>query len=225
MIAEIDIESESIIIIKNSVFSTISRDSIQRDWVPFNYQNNVLFYTNFNLNKVMDAHGGVFSLPNGGGLLHHRASVFFQQQQKVELPWREDDYGERIRGGTPAVQLNAKYKSVYLSFFYSTVFNEAWSRETYFMGAITFCSHPPFNIHAMSMYPIVIKEFYSETIDMEWFTEDKSVDYVVFPAGIVLDSTQSYVVVSIGWQNRDAFIIKMNVDELMETLEFVASCR
>jgi hypothetical protein len=75
------------------------------------------------------------------------------------------------------------------------------------------------------MYPIVIKEFYNETMDMEWFKDDNSVDYVVLPAGIMLDSTQSYAVVSIGWQNRDAFIIKMNVDELMETLEFVASCR
>lgn len=52
---------------------------------------------------------------------------------------------------------------------------------TYLMGAITFCPHPPFNIHAITYQPIVNQSFY----DGPWIWP--SLDFGVYPSGIIYD--------------------------------------
>ena len=52
---------------------------------------------------------------------------------------------------------------------------------TYLMGAITFCPHPPFAIHAVTYQPIVNDSFY----EGPWIWP--SLDFGVYPSGIIYD--------------------------------------
>jgi len=53
---------------------------------------------------------------------------------------------------------------------------------SYFFGAYTFHSEPPFNLTAISRFPIVHRAFY----DGEWSHYKNYVDYIVFPMSYVI---------------------------------------
>ena len=55
-------------------------------------------------------------------------------------------------GGTSTIFVNG----IYLSFFHTRQHGPAAGVDHYFMGALTYCPHPPFHIHSMSEFPIVI---------------------------------------------------------------------
>jgi hypothetical protein len=50
--------------------------------------------------------------------------------------------------------------------------------DTYFMGAMLLCGRPPFAVHAMNEYPLIVKEWMYGTA---WV--NKNMDYVVYPTG------------------------------------------
>ena len=89
------------------------------------------------------------------------------------------------------------------------------------MGAITFCSNPPFHIHSMSYQPIVNDSFYGYGIPWLW----PSLDFAIYPSGIIIDRNHSnYVYVSIGHQDKNAFIVKFKISSLLKSLEVINNC-
>jgi predicted GH43/DUF377 family glycosyl hydrolase len=133
---------------------------------------------------------------------------------KRPLPWREE-YGNHLRGGTPAILV----RGVLLSFFHTQVnLHVFYSLNTYFMGAITFCPQPPFAISSISAYPILLPNLY----EGNWVP--KFLNYVVFPSGISLDEDGKHVHVSLGYQDMSAYVMRMELDTLLASLDFVADC-
>jgi predicted GH43/DUF377 family glycosyl hydrolase len=129
------------------------------------------------------------------------------------LPWNSNPYGESIRGGTPAILV----RGVYLSFFHSVA--SPIHGRLYFIGAFTFCPEPPFDVHAMSSHPIIFPKWY----DGQWLTD--ITDYTVFPTALWLDhESDQYMYVSVGYRDQDAVVLKIHIDELLESLEHVAEC-
>eukprot|EP00596_Hydrurales_sp_CCMP1899_P002138 CAMPEP_0119047136 /NCGR_PEP_ID=MMETSP1177-20130426/51145_1 /TAXON_ID=2985 /ORGANISM="Ochromonas sp, Strain CCMP1899" /LENGTH=481 /DNA_ID=CAMNT_0007021279 /DNA_START=290 /DNA_END=1735 /DNA_ORIENTATION=+ len=132
------------------------------------------------------------------------------------LPWRSE-YGTNIRGGTPA--LSVPGKGYYLLFFHTRQ-RSIYGVDHYFMGAMTICSRPPFNIRSMSRVPIVVDPLWYEG---PWF--NKYASYVVYPIGIDIDPNDSHhVMVSIGHQDRNIYLVKFNIEALVKSLDEVHLC-
>jgi hypothetical protein len=88
------------------------------------------------------------------------------------------NYGE-LRGGTPAHKINDRE---YFSFFHSShKLPGNGIRVTYFIGAYTFSSSPPFHLIRVSPVPLVPpgNKFYSG----QW--NSKRLDYVIFASGYI----------------------------------------
>jgi hypothetical protein len=136
------------------------------------------------------------------------------RHESVPLPWKPW-YGLPIRGGTPAIMVNGYY----LSMFHTVaMFQMPFKLKTYFMGAVTFCPKPPFQLHSMSSHPIVKERFY----DGEWVKTN--LDYVVFPVGIVMDVDGKHILVSMGSQDKTGWIIKLEIEGLFASLDIISDC-
>ncbi len=118
--------------------------------------------------------------------------------------WR---WGE-MRGGTPAVLIN---DHSYLTFFHSSGQFDHKNVTTYVMGAYLFERNPPFAITHMSAEPIMHESFMSG----EWTYS--TLDYVIFPAGIIIDSKHIYV--SYGRNNNDSWILTLDRKGLLDSLK------
>ncbi len=88
----------------------------------------------------------------------------------------------------------------------------------YFMGAITFCPKFPHNIKSISKYPILNETLYQNS----WAS--KIIDYCVYPAGIILDEDDVHAYISFGHQDRDAYVMKIHIDNLLAGLYHVSDC-
>jgi hypothetical protein len=134
--------------------------------------------------------------------------------ERVPIPW-PGEYGLPIRGGTPAILVNG----VYLSIFHTvSMFQMPYKLKTYFIGAITFCPNPPFNIHSISKYPIVKESFYSG----EWVKNN--LDYVLFPVGIIKDKSDKYLFISMGVQDKNGYVVKFEIEGLFKSLNIISNC-
>ena len=95
---------------------------------------------------------------------------------KVNLTWESG----HLRGGTPAHLIN---KDEYLTIFHSSRTIPStlgpFGRITFFMGALTFSSHPPFRLLRMSSAPMIHPSFYEGA----WFK--RKYDYIIYPMGYV----------------------------------------
>lgn len=131
------------------------------------------------------------------------------------LPWLGQEYGSHIRGGTPAILV----RGVYLAFFHTQVnLKVFYSLNTYFMGAVTFCPHPPFKMHSISVYPIVDRRLY----EGNWVP--KFHNYVVFPSGLVLEEDGDHVLLSLGHQDMSAWVMRLEINSLFDTMDIVEDC-
>eukprot|EP01033_Poteriospumella_lacustris_P004310 gene4310-3076_t len=146
------------------------------------------------------------------------------------MPWRTDLFGDELRGGTNALRISS---SLYLAFFHTSV--SIHGRRVYFMGAFTFCAlAPTFRLHSMHAYPIVKDTLYSGKF------VNKHVMFVVFPMSLVpenggsgsgvvghhgkRDGDVSSVLLTFGHNDRDAYTVRFNVSEILETIVTVQSC-
>ena len=185
----------------------------QKNWIPFEYRNKLLFIQHINPLIVVEA-------PNWDEASHNdpfsNQTVEVKQLHKldaVSVPW---PYGD-LRGGTPALLL--EHHGMYLSFFHSKDYAQRpYRQSTYFFGAITFCHAPPFNIVGMSPQPIVNSSLY----DGPWLWP--SLDYGVYPAGLILDDDKKHVWVAVGHQDRNAYVMKFELHGLLRSLQIVGNC-
>lgn len=132
---------------------------------------------------------------------------------QLHVPWRGHVYGSFLKGGTPALMVNGHY----LAFFHTDESHTA-TMTTYYMGAITFCPQFPYRIHSISEYAIMLDQWY----EGEW--SHTSRDYVVFPMGFIKHPDGKHLLLSYGRQDKDGYIIKINIVELLASLRKMASC-
>lgn len=179
----------------------------QKNWVPFEYNKTLHFVHTFYPMQVVKVIGHDYN--NFG-----RMELVIKQTEMLPLPWKRA-YGWPIRGGTPAILV----RGVYLSLFHAVVKKSNYrERHTYVMGAVTFCPHPPFNLLSMSAVPIAKQMLY----DGRWAAPD--IFYVVFPAGIHLTDDGNYLWVTLGHQDGDGYMIKLEVEGLFNSMHTFGTC-
>lgn len=205
----------------------------QKNWVPFVHNSRIYLYQSINPVHIVkvskhsnDSSGTSSSTDSSTAIAASITSAegdspnmiatvktFVKEDVPLSLPWNGTEYGQHIKGGTPAIMV----RGVLLSFFHTQLsFVKQW--RTYFMGAITYCPHHPFQIHTMSPVPIVMKSLY----DGPW--ANKFCNYVIFPMGIVLDDDNRHVWLSLGYQDRHGYTVKMSIDGLFESMDLVSNC-
>lgn len=184
----------------------------QKNWTPFLYQGELHFFQSINPIHVVKAVKTTTS--DTDKILGVETVV--KAESHTTLPWNGKIFGGHIRGGSSIVMI----RGVMLSFFHSEIqFTDINPLKSYFMGVVTFCPNPPFNIHSMSAYPILKSGLY----EGKW--ANRYCNYVMFPMGVVVDEKEEYLYVSIGYQDRYGIVIKMEIEGLFDSLDLVSECK
>jgi predicted GH43/DUF377 family glycosyl hydrolase len=176
-------------------FDGIKDNKCEKNWVPFEYNGDLLLSYTINPHKVF--------LP----IFEKNECVTVATSEVVDT-W---EWGE-IRGGTQAVIVDNQY----LAFFHSSKLmrSEQSNGELmthYFMGAYTFERHPPFRLTQISPEFIVGKNFYNGPDYNTW----KPLR-VVFPGGLIAYKENIYV--SFGRQDHEMWIVKLDKKKLLNSL-------
>ena len=173
----------------------------QKNWMPFFYHGKLFFvYSMFPHHILYPFHDTVDGQRRHGEE-HAVVAESVAVTAMTNFTW---PYGE-LRGGTPALLLG----DVYLAFFHSSR-RGAKTKRTYFMGAYTFSSAPPFQILSISQEPIVAKQFYQGKFSSPTF------DYVVFPTSFLYDQYRVYLYV--GKQDTETWMMVLNRSALLASL-------
>ena len=194
---------------ESSVFMKYGEMFNQKNWIPFYYNESLLFIyslvplTVLRMKSQDENYVGEMEV----------FSVNSLQNKSYPLPWKGDKYGSEIRGGSTAVFVN----NGYLLFFHTLSMD--FAVRNYFMGAMHLCPNPPFKIRAMSSYPIVKSDWYEGS----WVLKN-TIDYVVFPVGLALDPDKTHVWLSYGRQDHIGEIAKLEIKGLLDSLENVTTC-
>lgn len=121
-------------------------------------------------------------------------------------------YGEML-GGTPAIRIS---KRQYLSFFHSrNTKGVGQQRRSYYLGAYTFSTQPPFLVDAISPEPLLGPE--DTNAELPACTWLDSASRVVFPVGIVL--REECVYMSFGENDRRCCVAGMGLTDLLASLQ------
>jgi predicted GH43/DUF377 family glycosyl hydrolase len=177
----------------------IQYNSIEKNWVAFQHNDAVLYVQRINPFHVVATHGASNAMAATTFSLHH----------EVQIPWWH--YGE-FRGGTNALLIG----DVYLAFFHSSTQLPGNYMKTYFMGAYTFTSKPPFKLVAMSEVPIMHNFLYTGA----WSQfKNRRIDYVVFPTNFFVED--GVVHLSLGFQDREGLLVKINLEKLQHSLKII----
>ncbi len=180
-------------------FEGENRDIREKNWVPFDYNGNLMLAYSLNPHVIFQPIIGT------GSCMTHAISNDL-------INW---DWGH-LRGGTPALNME---DSEYLAFFHSskpmlTAHSEGNTILHYFMGAYTFSATPPFEINRISPEPIVGKGFYSGTPYASYYWEKKQ--RVIFPGGYLYD--KDYIWIAYGREDHEIWIAKLHREGLMKSL-------
>lgn len=210
IIGTINDTTNTVDVTENYMYDIQGQNRNQKNWMPFVHDQRLLLIQSIRPYQVVEPTGNINTDTNV------RPVKFVSNFEEYSIPWK-GEFGYPPRGGTPAIFING----LYLSFFHSvSMFQDQYNLRTYFMGAMTICPHHPYALHSMSMYPIAN---HSAFYDGAW-TSSK-IDYVIFPTGVAVDNEDpNYLWVSAGWQDRDSYLLKLEIDGLMRTLEVVNVC-
>ncbi len=167
----------------------------EKNWVPFDYQGNLL------LSYSLNPHVVFYPIPGTAN-----CELLASTNAKIKWHWGT------LRGGTQALIVGDEY----LAFFHSsknmtTIQSAGKEMQHYFMGAYTFNTEMPFEITRISPEPIVGKNFYNGPVHKTW----KPLR-VVFPCGYVFDD--NYIWVSYGRQDHEVWIVKLDRKGLYKSL-------
>ena len=178
-------------------FENANPNRIEKNWVPFEYDNELLLSYSISPHKIFKPIFGTES-----------CKIYAHYPYSIKWDWGE------IRGGTPALLVDGKF----LSFFHSSKsIRSNYSNEErvhhYFMCAYVFETQPPFNITHISPNPIICDDFYNgeDYSDKTW----KPLR-VIFPMGFVFDN--NYIWISYGKQDYECWIVKLDKKKLMDSL-------
>lgn len=204
----LDSSSKQVIVSDSVLLDGHGLDPNQKNWIPFEYNKELYFIQTVNPLHIL-RHTTTDNQQVGQLTTVHRAPT------EIHLPWMKE-YGAHIRGGTPAVLVNGYY----LAFFHTVAqLQRRNNLRTYFMGAITFCPSPPFDIHSISTHPILQEKFYEGA-----WVEPRRTDYVMFAIGLLKEEDNKHILVSFGHQDKHAYLARFHIQELYESMEIVSNC-
>lgn len=178
-------------------FENNDRFPREKNWVPFAYNNELLFAYSLLPHRILQP-----DLTTG------MCTTIYLTRGQIHWHWGV------LRGGTPALPID---NSQYLAFFHSVLNipstqSNGRTVPTYFIGAYTFNSAPPFQITQISSSPIISEGFYSgQNYEPYWNPVE-----VVFPCGFIYDD--NHIFVSYGRQDHEIFILMLDRAGLMNSL-------
>lgn len=168
----------------------------EKNWVPFEYEDQLLLAYSINPHRIFQAEIGM-------------SSCSFVAESAKRISW---DWGI-LRGGTPGLKVGDEY----LAFFHSSIpmaslHSEGKVIPHYFMGAYTYAKEPPFELTRISPMPIVGKRFYQGPSYSPYWNLNR----VVFPGGYVFDEHNIWVV--FGRQDHETWVVCLDRERLFLSL-------
>jgi hypothetical protein len=201
-----------------------------KNWVMFEYKNTILFIQRIQPMRVVTSipmHKNNNNDNSNNNLYDHSARSISLTASK-NFCWH---YGE-LRGGTSALLVNNGKE--YLGFFHSQQRISHHKVRTYFLGAYTFSSKPPFHMLKMSKTPIVIdwpKDFVYQDIDYVPFPMSFTYSYNNTASssspngngngngnGDDEDKRDGTIDLALGWQESDGYILKLDMRTLYDSM-------
>jgi hypothetical protein len=184
----------------------------QKNWTPFIFNNTVYFVDRFVPFTVtaVDPSEKPWDFPGPKGNWTATLTKYLFQH-RIHIPWSHG----HIRGGTNAILVDdiEGLEPCYVAIFHSSCVLPKNTMTTYFMGALAFSAKPPFTPLAVSPYPIVHDKFYTG----KWSAViARHIDYVPFPVG--LSKTGSTLYLSLGHQDYQGYVCKLQVRHLLNSL-------
>ncbi len=172
----------------------------EKNWVPIDFQGTLHLGYSIQPHKIMEPLPGTT-----------KAITIATTTSPFQWPWGE------LRGGTPALLEG----NAYLAFFHSvkdlsTTQSNGKHIIHYFMGAYTFSATPPFEITGVSPTPFYHEDFYTGPNYPTWTPM-----LAIFPGGFVSDD--SYIWMSLGRQDHECWIVKLDKAKLLNSLIPVSS--
>ena len=177
----------------------------QKNWSPFVYNNTLLLVIYVNPLTVVE-------MKDSQNVNYLDTNIVSKSLFK-EIPW---SYGT-LRGGTNAVYLHAY--DMYLSIFHSrtNLQNGKNGRNTYFMGAYTFTSKPPFELISVSPFPVLHHYMYVGKWD---YLTKRTIDYCPFPMSLSLESDNT-LLLTFGHNDEYGYITKITLADLLSSMMFI----
>ncbi len=197
-IASIDLENYKLKFITNL---DPHFNSIEKNWVPFDYKDRIYFQYSLNPHKIL-------LLPDP-----QENHLICTNEETQNLSWGHPTSGwGTLRGGTPAINIGKEY----LAFFHSSFIGDnglIW----YSMGAYTFENQPPFRITAISPCPILFPGIY----DSVAFNTAESRKRVIFPTSFVIEERngKEWIHLSCGENDSSLKIITLDKEVLIAGLK------
>jgi len=201
------------------------RASSQKNWSPFLYNNTVMFIQSINPLRVMYAKIQDYTVSDNVVNFDSIHATTFSVQPHVHVKW---SYGH-IRGGSNALPID---NDRYLALFHSSLNLPFNGMRTYFMGAYTFSSRPPFRLLSISTVPILHERFYTGP----WaLMKKRNLDYVVFPVSIFFndnrvnadspksDGDKNTLFLTFGHNDEYGFLATLPLDRLLDSMAPVHS--
>jgi predicted GH43/DUF377 family glycosyl hydrolase len=179
----------------------------QKNWIPFEFEKSLYFIQSIFPQRILR----VIGKSPTNHTVQYEDVVFPSTARISSLPWKEEPYGW-LRGGSPMIRLTGKNSHLFLMMFHSV-----YSFRDYYMGAMTLCASPPFLIHSMSAFPIVNLEHYRGQ------RMSRKVPYVVFPTSLLLEGDNELLLV-FGHQDKNGYISRFPLDDLLKSLTLVQDC-
>ncbi len=179
-----------------SSFPGASQKKREKNWVPFEYEDQLFLSYSIDPHRVFHADIG-------------KSCCSFVGESKGKISW---DWGI-LRGGTPGVKIGNEY----LAFFHSSIpmaslHSNGEVISHYFMGAYTYAGEPPFTLTRISPMPIVGENFYQGPSYSPYWNLNR----VVFPGGYVFDKHKIWVV--FGRQDHETWVVCLDRERLFLSL-------
>lgn len=179
------------------VFEGESKNKREKNWVPFNYEDNLLLAYSLNPHVIF--------YPILGS-----SECVTIAKTRTKTDW---EFGE-LRGGTPAL----KIEDSYLAFFHSSIemassYSNGKKMLHYFMGAYLFSAAPPFQITHISPVPIIDRRFYTGQMYPPYW---KPI-CCIFPVGLI--DERPFLWVTYGRQDHEVWVAKIDREKLINSLQ------
>lgn len=199
-VSEIDFDGELFFTYPSerlSCFEGENKKRREKNWVPFEYNNNLLLAYSLSPHLIFKPIVGT-----------ETCETIASSQGEFSWLWGE------LRGGTQTLLIDNQQ---YLGFFHScidlaTYHSNGKKIPHYFIGAYTFSNQPPFEINQISPEPIIGKNFYHGN-DYEPYWKPVQ---VVFPGGLIVDD--SFIWLAYGRQDHEIWVAQLDKARLLESL-------
>eukprot|EP01038_Epipyxis_sp_PR26KG_P010307 gene10307-13853_t len=190
--AEFKVNSDGYAVYQNQYYSIIPDDVTtlkEKNWAPFIYNDSVYMVQNV-----------------------HPLHI-------VAINAKENDH-EHIYAKTISKDLfSFKWKYGPMRAFFHSVKDIGSRFETYFIGAYTFTSYPPFRMLNISIAPIIDEMMYTGP----WYEFARvRVDYVPYPTGLYASKTddvsQTILHLSFGLNDIHGYVCSIKLNSLLESM-------